>query len=74
MYQTSNKVLLIGVGELRESPEQKQIHADFDPAGKDAWLVDDIRQHGILLPLLVDAHKQVRDGHRRLAAARRQRA
>lgn len=70
MYATSTQLVEVQVSRLRESPEQKRIHADFDPQGADAWLVEDIRRRGILVPLLILPDCLVKEGHRRLAVAR----
>jgi hypothetical protein len=56
------------VAELIENPESTSIHADFDPAGADAWLVDDIRANNVVVPIIVRPDKVISDGHRRRRA------
>jgi ParB-like chromosome segregation protein Spo0J len=69
-YQVADKIVPVPLRELRESPQQKHVHADFDPDGKDKWFVEDIRRHGVLVPLIIMPDKTVKEGHRRMWAAR----
>jgi hypothetical protein len=69
-YELSDQIVRVPTAQLRESPEQKQIHADFDAAGRDSWLVADIKVRGILQPLLIAPDKVIKDGWRRWNVAK----
>lgn len=56
----------VPIPSIRENPRNQDYHADFDPKGRDAWLVDDIRQNGVLVPAVVGPDgRSLEDGHRR---------
>lgn len=69
-YQLADKIVMVPLRDLKESPKQKSIHADFDPQGKDKWFVENIRRYGILVPLIILPDKTVKEGHRRMWGAR----
>lgn len=70
-YEVRTTVVHVPVTRLRESPKNRLLHSDIDFHGRDSLLLDDIQQHGILLPLIVLPDYEVKDGHRRLAAAKK---
>lgn len=61
--------VFIDIARLQPS-NHPHVHATFDPQGRDAWLVEDIRQKGVLAPVWVDKDGRLHDGHRRVAAAK----
>jgi ParB-like chromosome segregation protein Spo0J len=69
-YETSDQIIRVRVDELKAAPINKQVHADFDPHGRDAWLVDDIKRNGVLVPLIIRPYKEIKEGHRRWLSAK----
>lgn len=69
-HDLGDKIITVPLESLHLAATNKGIHADFDPHGRDAWLIDDIRQHGILFPLLVHPNRGIEDGRRRFHCAK----
>lgn len=59
------------VGNLKANPKNAHVHADIDAAGRDAWLLADIKTNGVLLPILVTPSGMIVDGHRRWQLAKK---
>lgn len=71
MYQLAEAIVDVPVCKLTVSPDNALIHADIDFAGRDSWFLEDIRNQGILMPLIIHEDYEVGEGHRRLAAAKK---
>jgi len=69
MYQLDSVVRQIPITKISENPANWELHGAFDPHGRDKWLVDDVREHGVLMPLIVLGDGALYDGHRRRRAA-----
>ena len=65
-YEIERQVIDLPIDRIKINPKNKQIHDDFDPRGRDAWLVEDIRANGIADPVTVFPNGLLDDGHRRL--------
>lgn len=68
-YQHDPQIRLIPLTRLSESPANWLIHGPFDPTGRDAWLIEDIRLNGVLTPIQIHPDGKIHDGHRRSRAA-----
>lgn len=69
MY-TIQTVVNLRLDDIVESRVRQAIHPDIDLQARDAWLLENIQQYGILQPVLVTPGGSLIDGHRRLACAR----
>lgn len=69
MYSVSDTISYRHPDDLHERADNWLLHGRFDPFGKDAWLVEDVQKHGVLLPILVDLNGTISDGNRRRRAA-----
>jgi hypothetical protein len=63
-------VQMVPVSSIKELPRNKTIHPDFDPYGRDSWLVENLDTHGILEPLLLKPDRTLHGGHRRIGWAK----
>lgn len=70
-HELDRTIVHLPVSALRDNPRNNCVHADFDPQGRDSWLIENIRLHGILTPLLVFPDYTLNDGHRRRNVAKR---
>ena len=61
-YEIERHVIDLPVDRIKINPRNKLVHDDFDPLGRDAWLVDDIRQHGVADPVTVFPNGMLDDG------------
>lgn len=65
------RVLMMDLSEVHPSPENDQLYRPVDRTDPDFInLVESIRQHGVLQPILVTLDGDIISGHRRYAAAK----
>jgi ParB-like chromosome segregation protein Spo0J len=65
------QVRLLSVSTIRPAPENDKVYRPIDPMFPDVQsLANDIRELGILVPLVVSADGWLLSGHRRLVAAK----
>jgi hypothetical protein len=57
------------ITELIACPDNEVLYGKFDPAHRDAALVDSVREYGVICPIVIDEHDNILKGHRRVAAA-----
>src|SRR5713226_8162687 len=62
-------VVLIEVDRLIPHPLNREVYGDPRDSSDYAELINSIRAHGVLEPIIVDEEYTVLSGHRRLAAA-----
>ena len=65
-YEIERQIIDLPIDRIRINPRNKRVHDDFDPHGRDSWLVEDIREHGVLDPVMLFPNGMLDDGHRRL--------
>lgn len=70
MYRISDLVINVPLVDLVDNTANADYHGTLDVHGKDAWFVEDVAAHGVLMPLLLSPDgRTISDGHRRKAAA-----